>query len=86
MNYKATCEGDYYIFDNEKFTHTDSVGRICRKIIETDPYAGTLEVYRDGKLSLTVNIAKRAKLSLRENDKSGFSIAEYQQFVSFAQI
>jgi hypothetical protein len=75
MNYEAQAVSDYLVMDGREFKGTDQMGKLCRELKQ-----GTLHVYRDGKISMTVDIAKRAEKSLSENDKNGLRYVKYTPF------
>jgi len=60
--------------DGTEYTGTDKVGKLCREL-----GAGTLEIYRDDMLCMTVDVEQRALKSLSENDR-GFSLGKYKPF------
>ena len=57
------------------YTGTDQVGKLCRVLKE-----GVLEIYRDGRLSMTIhNVQKRSEKSLTENG-TGLQYIKYNPF------
>lgn len=74
-NHTATIEGDILVCGGREYRGTDQVGKLCRELKE-----GILLVYRDSKLSMTINVESRAEKSLSENDKNGLRYVKYQPF------
>lgn len=75
-DYKAEFIGsDSIVHMGVKYTGIDALGKLCRKLER-----GTLHVYRCNKKSMTVDVEKRAQLSLRENDKRGLYYGKYVPF------
>ena len=74
-NHTARFEGSDKLFcNNVEYKGTDMVGKLCR-VLKT----GKLTIYRDGKPSMFVDIAKRAEKSLTENNK-GLRMVKYTPF------
>lgn len=73
--YTATIEGDSLVCGDIQYRGTDQVGKLCRELKQ-----GALHVYRDSKISMTVDVFKRAALTLSENDKSGLRYVKYKPF------
>lgn len=61
--------------NNDAYTGTDQLGKLCRKL-----KTGTLEIYRNDKLSLTVNVEQRAALALSESKTTGLRLSKYRKF------
>lgn len=74
IHYEANIDGEDYTHGGVTYSGKDALGRLCRKL-ET----GTLLVYRDGKLSMTVDISGRAKQSMTDNDLT-LGLKPYQPF------
>lgn len=65
MKHTARFEGSDELWHNDVlYKGTDQVGRLCR-LLKT----GELSIYRTGRVVMTVDVEKRADLSLNENDR-----------------
>lgn len=74
-NHTARFEGSDKLFcNNVEYTGADAVEKLCR-VLKT----GKLTIFRNGRVSMTVNVAKRAEKSLTENDK-GLRYIKYRPF------
>jgi len=66
------------LYDGDRYRGPDQVGKLCRRL-----KTGRLKIYTiGGTLSMTFDVEKRAKLSLRES-KSGIGGMRYVKFVPF---
>lgn len=74
-NHSAKFDGDIPIHNGETFKGTDAVGKLCRKL-----QTGTLEIFRYGRLAMTVDVEKRKEQSLTENAEHGFRMRKYKPF------
>jgi len=75
MLHTARFEGSDKLFHNTiEYKGTDAVGKLCRVLKD-----GTLHIYRNGKVCMTVNVSERAKKSLSEND-TGIRYVKYVPF------
>lgn len=74
-NHTARFEGSEKLFcNNVEYKGTDMVGKLCR-VLKT----GKLTIFRNGRPSMIVDVAKRAEKSLSENDKT-FGMVKYRPF------
>lgn len=69
-------KSDKLIHEGTTYTGNDMVGKLCRAVKEKFT---TLEVFRDGKLSMTFDVQTRADQSMTENDK-GMKLSKYAPF------
>lgn len=75
MEHNAEFVGQDLVHNGLPYRGNDKVGKLYRELKE-----GTLHVYRDGKIAMSGDIAKRALLSLGENDKNGLRYGKYSPF------
>lgn len=74
-NHTARFEGSDKLFcNNVEYKGTDAVGKLCR-VLKT----GNLTIFRNGRVSRTVNVEKRALKSLHDNDM-GLGYHKYTPF------
>lgn len=75
MYHTAKFENSNELWHNGKlYSGTDQVGKLCREL-----KTGNLDIFRNGKVVMKVNVEKRAEKSLTEND-NGLGYVKYRPF------
>ncbi len=72
--HRADIIGDKLLHEGRTYAGTDQVGKLCRELKQ-----GTLHLYRDGRITMSGDVSKRAELSLTDNDKN-LRYVKYKEF------